>query len=358
MTTERSSPEGGKSPRRRRKPDLAPESGRLRTFFNALVSFTRQERQAILYLLPLLILLSLLLATLDRPHFERSFTQVADYAYDSTRRTARPENRTYNRTAESGTERPRTGDSRRNEKPAGELFPFDPNTIDLAGLQRLGFTQKQAQGILNYRGAGKVFRKAADFAACHTVSDEMYARLAPYIKIAPPLTAEPQSAPKEAEQRQDAGVQPPDTAQKAPPPPATGRPKVNLNRADSALLVTVSGIGAITANRIIAYRARLGGFARPEQLAEIQGMNEQNFERILKQIFVDEHEIQKIDINFADPKRLELHPYITAAGMRKILKQRQLKGGWRTIGEMVEDKTLTQEEAARLAPYFRFTPVE
>ena len=87
-------------------------------------------------------------------------------------------------------------------------------------------------------------------------------------------------------------------------------------------------------------------------------MRDDNYEQILKQIFVDAHEIQKIDINFADPKRLDSHPYITAAVMRKILNQRQLKGGWRTIEEMIEDNTLRQEEAAKLAPYFWFASAE
>jgi len=74
----------------------------------------------------------------------------------------------------------------------------------------------------------------------------------------------------------------------------------------------------------------------------------------LKQIRVDSCEIQKIDINFADPKVLGRHPYIPPHILRKLLKTRQLKGGWSTAEELIEDKILTREEAARLAPYLRF----
>ena len=64
-------------------------------------------------------------------------------------------------------------------------------------------------------------------------------------------------------------------------------------------------------------------------------------------------EIQKIDINFATPSELD-HPYIGPKLMRKIVKQRQLKGGWTCTQEMIEQNILTQEEAERLAPYVVF----
>ena len=104
----------------------------------------------------------------------------------------------------------------------------------------------------------------------------------------------------------------------------------------------------------IRYRERLGGFVRAEQLAEVPGVRERNYEKILKQIYCDSCEIRKIDINFASPKVLGKHPYIAPQALRKLLKARQLKGGWSTAGELVEQNILTREEAARLAPYLQF----
>ena len=48
------------------------------------------------------------------------------------------------------------------------------------------------------------------------------------------------------------------------------------------------------------------------------------------------------------------HPYISSQALRRIVKQRQLKGGWSRIEEMVDEKILTEEEARQLAPYLRF----
>ncbi len=129
---------------------------------------------------------------------------------------------------------------------------------------------------------------------------------------------------------------------------------VEINTADSAALRSVAGIGEKTVVSIIGYRDRLGGFLRAEQLAEVPGVTERNYEKILKQIYCDSCEIRKIDINFASPKELGRHPYIPPQTLRKLLKRRQLKGGWSTAEELIEDDIMTREEAARLVPYLRF----
>ena len=74
----------------------------------------------------------------------------------------------------------------------------------------------------------------------------------------------------------------------------------------------------------------------------------------MKQIYCDSFKIRKIDINFAPPSTLKGHPYLPPAVFRKLFSKRQLKGGWSTAEELVEDNILTREEAARLAPYLQF----
>ena len=85
---------------------------------------------------------------------------------------------------------------------------------------------------------------------CYVVSDSVAAALEPYI-IFPERTPHPIEQP------------------------------VNLNTADSATLRRVWGIGEKTVTRIIEYRERLGGFVRVEHLAEIPGITERNYEKIL-----------------------------------------------------------------------------
>ena len=92
-----------------------------------------------------------------------------------------------------------------------------------------------------------------------------------------------------------------------------------------------------------------------DQLAEVPQVTESNFERIVKQIYCDSFKIRKIDINFAPPSTLKGHPYLPPAVFRKLFSKRQLKGGWSTVEELVEEHILTPREAERLAPYLRFT---
>ena len=132
------------------------------------------------------------------------------------------------------------------------------------------------------------------------------------------------------------------------------QPLVEINSADSAALVAIDGIGPKSASEIIKYRNLLGGYYSVEQISELKCIMEQNFVKFLPKILCDSCKISKIDINFAGPKELERHPYVSAKALRRIIKQRQLKGGWTRIEEMTEQNILSDEEAKRLAPYLRF----
>lgn len=297
---------------------------------------------------------------------------------------------------------------RESRTPAATRFRFDPNTIDYEGLRRLGLTKREAVSLLKYRAAGKVFRIPEDVAMCYDFSDSLYGQLAPYIRIGRKYAIAPREyhieritkpllAPRpflvdtvsalylraigalskrqaatfvrwrdlhgirDMEEFRDCYVVSDSIATALAPYIRFAvrrdplHDPVELNTADSATLRSVFGIGAKSVMAIIRYRERLGGFYRVEQLAEVREVTESNYEKILKQISCDSCEIQKIDINFATPNRLSRHPYLPPRIVRKLLRVRQLKGGWSTVGELVNENILTPEEAARLAPYLRFS---
>jgi DNA uptake protein ComE-like DNA-binding protein len=312
-------------------------SRKIKDFF----TFSRAEMRGVLWLLPLLAVIAAILVFANRPRFEKSFvtppTDLSASVYDSARRTTEPT--------------PYNNHPRRPEKTLPEPTPFDPNTLTISGFEALGFSRRQAEVIVRYRTARGGFRTADDLARCYVVSPEMMERLRPYIEIETPPTASRRrgdSTSIASEQLPAGGGGELQLSQRESYFP------VELNTADSATLRTVSGIGNALVVRILDYRTRLGGFASAEQLREIPGMYPENFDRIITQISVDSCKIRKIDINFASPEALGSHPYITADGLRKILKHRQLKGGWRTTEELVNENIITPQQAARLAPYLVF----
>ena len=221
-----------------------------------------------------------------------------------------------------------------------ELRPFSLDTVSKAFLIGAGFSPRQAEVVLRYRDASGGIRSEEQFRRCYVVSDEMADRLLPYIIFA----ADEVPTDDAADAADDISM----VADKA------ARALVEINTADSAALISVRGIGPKSVTAIMRYRELLGGFYSVKQLAELDVVTESNYERILTQICCDSCKISKIDINFADPKELIRHPYVSAKALRRIVKQRQLKGGWSGIEEMIDDDIFGREEAERLAPYLRF----
>lgn len=59
-----------------------------------------------------------------------------------------------------------------------------------------------------------------------------------------------------------------------------GEGLVHINSADSDELQRLPGIGPVTAQKIIQYRARLGRFVKPEQLLDVKGIGPKTFEKM------------------------------------------------------------------------------
>ena len=224
-------------------------------------------------------------------------------------------------------------DRRSDGRSANEVHyvPFRLDTATVAFLKTIGFSHRRAEAFLNYRDMRGGLRSIEEVAECYVIDRPECDSLEKYIIF--------NSEGDGVAGRRTGFAQRP----------------VEINTADSAALRSVYGIGEKSVTAIMEYRRRLGGFHSAEQLAEIKEVTESNFERILPQICCDSCNISKIDINFADPKSLYGHPYISDRNLRKLLKKRQLKGGWSRIEEMVEDEIFTNREAEKLRPYLRFT---
>ena len=64
----------------------------------------------------------------------------------------------------------------------------------------------------------------------------------------------------------------------------TGTGKIDLNRATVEQLDTLPGVGPVTAQRILDWRARHGRFSSVEQLREIEGIGERRFSQLRDQV--------------------------------------------------------------------------
>ena len=131
---------------------------------------------------------------------------------------------------------------------------------------------------------------------------------------------------------------------------------VELNSADTTRLKQLRGIGSGYAKMIVAYREKLGGFYKAEQLLEVYKFPDETYQKIKHQLSVDTTLIRKIKINEATVKELKSHPYISYYQALSIVENRELQPAMRynSLYDMVVDEDLKEEDILRVAPYFSF----
>ena len=188
-----------------------------------------------------------------------------------------------------------------------ESFRFNPNTVSLEDLQRLGFSEKQAQAIDHYRQKGGRFRRASDFAKSYVVSDSVFARLEPFIDI----------------------------------------PRLDINRADSVALLDLPGIGPYFAGKVVQYRNLLGGYSTAEQLMEIYHFDREKYDGLKDLITCSEPAPYPLwTLPEADLAR---HPYISKEEAHGIVLYRthQPREAW-TVEGLQKAGVLSKEHAAKL----------
>lgn len=191
-----------------------------------------------------------------------------------------------------------------------ENFRFDPNTASIDDLMRLGFSQKQAQSIDNYRQKGGRFRRRSDFAKSYVVEDSVFQRLEKYIDI----------------------------------------PKIDINSADSAALMSLPGIGKFFAGKMVSYRKELGGYSYPEQLMDIWHFDKEKFDNLKDLIKADTLGVPAYSLWTLPEKELAVHPYIGKRAARSIVmfRENSPRSDW-TVSNLEKAGILPPDKAAKLS---------
>ena len=255
-------------------------------------------------------------------------------------------------------------------------FKFNPNTISLDSLCLLGFSERQALTIIHYREKGGIFRRKEDFKKMYVVDEGKYMELSPYIIIPQgntanigannygtkntgvTITRQNSDIQDFARGRRELASSRDSKIAQAPRGQKTSEKiYIDLNEADSAALVSLRGIGAYYARKILAYREKLGSFARPEQLMEIDGIDQERYNMLKEQIFVHPSGIKKFSIaEMAEKNRdfLKRHPYIGAYAARGIALFISQSGAEAcTLDNLVKASIISATIAEKLRPYVR-----
>lgn len=216
-----------------------------------------------------------------------------------------------------------------------EPFYFDPNTVDPQKLEKFGIPQYVIKSFTKYRNAGAKFYKKEDLKKLYGLKPHLYERMAPYIKIEEKYTFN--SYPKNDYKRPEPEII-----------------NVELNTADSLTLLKVKGIGPYLSSKIIKYRNALGGFVNIDQLYEIFNIKPEQVDAIKPFIYVDSHNIKRLNVNTADYSQLNWHPYISSKEAGAIINYRKQHGLYKSRMDLEKVILLNKEMLDKIEPYWEY----
>ena len=257
-----------------------------------------------------------------------------------------------------------------------ELFPFDPNTASAEDFERLGLESWQARSIIRFREKGGIFSRPSDFARVYGITKRTYEVLLPFIQIADDYKPAADFYGKEGYGRSGRRYTPyyknreeryrrydqdnassegkaedkTETKVYSYPHKLRANEHIEINGADTTLLMKIPGIGSYYASRIVRYRERLGGFASAQQLEEIDGLPES----AIAYIKIDNQQIRKMNLNKLTLNQLKKHPYLNFYQAKEICDYRRLKGPLHSIEDLKLLKDFPPDEIDRLKPYICF----
>jgi competence ComEA-like helix-hairpin-helix protein len=126
--------------------------------------------------------------------------------------------------------------------------------------------------------------------------------------------------------------------------------KLNINNATIEELEKLPGIGQYTAEKIVNFRDKLGGFHSKEQLLEVYNFKLETYDQVTPLIIVDD-QYKKLNINAATYDELNNHPYISKNVANSIIKLRNQKGTFTKLEELLDSKIISEELFFKIKPY-------
>ena len=242
-----------------------------------------------------------------------------------------------------------------------ESFPFDPNTADSTTLLRLGLAPWQVRAIYRYRAKHGRYHTPEEFKRLPGMTYELWERLRTQIRIGRQFQYidENEKRPSFQEGRPavthtsevPAYSRETDSVSEQRPHKFDVVTQVDVNRADTAELMRIPGIGTYRANKIVEYRRKLGGFFKAEQVMEACEMPDE----ILQWVRVDTGvPIRKVNVNKSSLQRLMSHPYITFYQARAVIEYRKAHGDLKGIDELKGLEGFTPLKIEKLQPYLEF----
>jgi competence protein ComEA len=311
----------------------------------AYFTFSKKERRGITTILVLIVLLALAPLvfpffikhkTIDPTTFKKELETLQIKEPDSNTTYTKQRYNNYNRDDDNYP--PYYQPASKSEYNKGELFYFDPNTASTTDWKRLGLRDKTINTIQNYLSKGGHFYKPEDIGKIWGLHKDEVERLLPYVQIGAKQNTNSYSAtnysPKTEYKKEKAALT-----------------VIDINTADTTVLIALPGIGSKLAQRIINFRNKLGGFYSVAQVGETFGLPDSTFQKIKPRLEISTNTLQQFNINTATIDELKVHPYIKYNIANAIVQYRNQHGNFSNVAAIKNIMIITDEVYNKIAPY-------
>jgi len=234
--------------------------------------------------------------------------------------------------------------TKKSELKSKRLFAFNPNTITKEQLDSLSIPEFVKNNLLSYRSAGGKFEAPTDLAKIYGMNDSIFKLIEKFIVI-------PESVPREEQPK------PADTREL--PKSYTGT--FDPNSADSITL-SEFGFNNFQASNLISYRKSGGFFSTSEDVLKIYGVDSTFYNIIKDNIriktvpkndFTKNEEktvrVIKVELNSAGKAELMQLPGVGEVFAERILKYRDLLGGFYKKEQLLEVYNFPEETYSNIA---------
>ena len=229
------------------------------------------------------------------------------------------------------------------EKPKVQYVNFDPNTTDFEGWKKLGFSEKQAQVIVNYRDRNLrgSFKTLEDIEKCFVISPQKFSEMKSYI-ILNPDNFKTSSSPKNYASFASEKTANLDQETK------TDFSKIDLNKITYKQMMEF-GFDGKSAGMMLGYRKKLGGFMNRQQIMDTYDIDKDLAQKLCAVTQLDNSTIQKYTLVDAPEEWLKNHPYFKYSA-DKIIYFRTSEPNEKKIWKFIKVKP---EYEARMKLYLK-----
>lgn len=284
------------------------------SFFTSYFWYNKSQRNGVLFLVMLIIILQLIIS-------------FGDFSLDEKKDLCVPEILTYYEQIDSLKLL-----ALQNRKQ--QLFPFNPNYITDYKGEQLGMSLKEIDRLLAFRNTNKFINSKKEFQQVTKVSDRLLNDIAPYFKFPDwvvnkrkqtPVVSSRRTKQSEFEYKKSIST-------------------IDINKATAEDFQTIRGIGPVFSERIIQYRSKLQGFSFESQIYEIWGIEKEVAKKVISTFQIIKKPIlKKTNVNTATFKELLKTPYVNYDLCKKILDYRDEVAELQNISELKNIKDFPLE---------------